>query len=139
MSEAELDELAAEHAGEPEPAPEPEPGEPIGEDIPPGLLDELLAGAVMDLGNIICARARVDPIREREALPVGRQLRRLIEVYDVRISPKLAAWAGLAITVGALARPRVIQAQAIVDVDPGPAEDPLADHPSNARPADEGA
>lgn len=101
----------------PFPEPEPLPGAtaeddgaagPEAEPLDAAMLASVIAGAFRTVGDLVCARAGVDSITEREAAGVGEAAAKVAAFYDLgNVSPKVAAWIGLGFAVGGVALPRL--------------------------------
>ncbi len=72
----------------------------------------LLAGSVLIVGNIICARAKVDMVSDEEAGALGGNVANMLRLYDFKGNPKVVGWCLLGSTVAAITLPRLGQYQA---------------------------
>lgn len=93
--------------------------------------DPMLIGAcvmvVAVVGNIVTARAGVDPLSEVERQAVGEAAANVAVQYDLeKLSPQAAAWLGLGVAVVGVAAPRVEQYRRTLGGAPAAPETPQA-------------
>lgn len=109
-----LDDLAREAtASSPPPEAEAVEGEPVAQSMVPN--DGLRFGCaalVKIVGGIICARADVSQLSDREVSAVGDALAGVAVYYlPTDGDPRFMAWATLALALGSVAAPRIREAR----------------------------
>jgi hypothetical protein len=131
MSDAELHALAAEFTSTDEPsidAPEVEGLAPDDRQeestaaFDQAAMVQVCSVLVSAIGGVICSRADVAALTEQETAAVGGALANVAAQYDLTMSPKTAAWLGLAVVVAGVALPRQKEIEARKKIQPAPKE-----------------
>lgn len=81
---------------------------------------QIISGAFLAVGNVVCARKKVTPISQAEADAVGSAGADVMAFYDFQPSGKAGAWLGLAIAVAAVSIPRLKEAASVIDAETEP-------------------
>lgn len=128
MSDAELNELAAEVTPEPESDPTKNGSQSAATAAmpqePADFLVLVCVQAVTVVGRLVTRRAKVSDLTTEEAQEVGRAVATVAAQYDLsQLSPRAAAWLGLGIAVGSVALPRIEEASKTIEGEPEPDTD----------------
>jgi hypothetical protein len=93
-----------------------------GPEMPP--LGPVLATLFQTVGNVACARAGVSAISDQEAAEIGNAAANVAALYDVEVSPEVAAWLGLGMVAFSVVGPRLEEYSATIEgASDGSAED----------------
>ncbi len=72
-------------------------------------LAAIIASGFMTIANIICDRANVDAVTEKEAMAVGDTTTKLLSFYSFDTDPKMVAWGAALGSILIIVSPRVVQ------------------------------